>query len=430
MNKNFGTGVLIMNDEVENYGGEFGGEGDVSQPEASEANASESFEQLLTDFEFEAPKRGQLLEGEVISIDEDAILVDVGLKRDAVVSSREIDQLTPEYLENLKVGNQVVVYVLRSPMGDEDLIVSLTKGIEYESWQNAQNCLEEGTILDLEVVGYNKGGILVKFEHLRGFVPASHIPALRRGGGHQRMMQIKQDMVGSTLAVKTIEVNRQRNRLVFSALAAQEERRKKRLQEIEEGQIFLRAKVVSVVDFGVFVDLKGVDGLVHISELDWKVVNHPSDLFKPGDEIDVQVISVDVENERVSLSRKTLLPNPWEEVEEKYHPGDVIQGEVTRVLDFGAFVKVDEGIEGLVHSSEIGYSASGKPQDVVNPGEIVLVRVLSVDSKKGRISLSMKRVPIGEQINWMAEEIEPGESENEEDAPEVAPDASTEQESS
>jgi len=234
------------------------------------------FEQLLSEYDYRAPRRGQILSGQIIRIAEDAILVDIGLKRDAVVPSREISLLDEEYLQKLQVGDEVVVYVLRPPAGDHDLLVSLSKGLEHESWSRAETYLEAGMILELEVSGFNKGGVLVDFENLRGFVPASQIPELRHAGDRQRLQQVKQNLVGTQMAVKVIEVDRQRNRLVFSALAAEEERRKKRLQELEPGQIVLRAKVASVVDFGIFVDLDGVDGLVHVSQLDWKMVKHPN----------------------------------------------------------------------------------------------------------------------------------------------------------
>lgn len=369
-----------------------------------------AFAEMLSDYEYELPKYGEIIEGRVIRLDEDAILIDVGLKRDAIVSGREYTQLDSDYLENLNPNDSVHVFVLRSPSGDQEFLVSINKGLEYETWSQIEQHAKAGTIMDLEVVGYNKGGLLVRYESLRGFVPASQVPELRRTNDRQRIQSIKQDMVGSNLVVKPIEVDRDRNRLVFSATAAQEERRQKRLKELEKDQIILRAKVVSVVDFGVFADLGGVDGLVHISQLDWRVVKHPSELFQPGDEVDVQIIDVDVERERVSLSRKALLPSPWDSLEERYRPGDVIQGKVTRVLDFGAFVEIEEGIEGLVHVSELGYSASGKPEELVSPGEEILVRILDINPKKERISLSMRRVPMGEQISWLAGEEEPAEA--------------------
>jgi small subunit ribosomal protein S1 len=387
------------------------------------------YEKWLTDHDYASPRRGQVLEGEILRIDDDGLVVGVGLKRDAIVPSRDLSQLEDSYVESLSVGDRIIVSVIKTATGDRDLLVSLKQGLEHQDWNLAETYLKNGTISKLEVVGHNKGGMLVMFESLRGFVPASQIPELRRARDRQSAQLIKQNMVGSFLEVKTIEVDRQRSRLVFSVHAAQEERRQQRLSELENGQIVLQARVVSVVDFGVFVDLDGIDGLVHISELDWERVRRPSDLFKPGDEIDVQVIKVDIENERVALSRKALLPNPWESLKEKYRPGDVISGRVTRVLDFGAFVELPEGVVGLVHSSEIGYTTTGRPQEVVKEGDSVLVRIIEIDTVKGRVSLSMRRVPRDVQIAWIAEHldeagVEAGVGEDVED--EVAIDTDTE----
>jgi small subunit ribosomal protein S1 len=334
------------------------------------------YEKWLTDHDYASPRRGQVLEGEILRIDDDGLVVGVGLKRDAIVPSRDLSQLEDSYVESLSVGDRIIVSVIKTATGDRDLLVSLKQGLEHQDWNLAETYLKNGTISKLEVVGHNKGGMLVMFESLRGFVPASQIPELRRARDRQSAQLIKQNMVGSFLEVKTIEVDRQRSRLVFSVHAAQEERRQQRLSELENGQIVLQARVVSVVDFGVFVDL------------------------------DVQVIKVDIENERVALSRKALLPNPWESLKEKYRPGDVISGRVTRVLDFGAFVELPEGVVGLVHSSEIGYTTTGRPQEVVKEGDSVLVRIIEIDTVKGRVSLSMRRVPRDVQIAWIAEHLD------------------------
>ena len=364
------------------------------------------FEDLLEQYEYEQPKRGQILEGEILRINDDAIVVGIGQKRDAIVPAKDLSRLDREVLENFSVGDQVLVSVIYIPGGDKDLLVSLNQGIEYKSWKKAEEFLANGTTIELEVIGQNKGGLLVKFESVHGFVPTSQIPELRQVRDRKRAQQSKEDMVGSSMILRAIEVDRQRRRLVFSALAAQEAQRKERLMELEKGQIFLNAGIVSVVNFGVFVDLGGVDGLVHISELDWHKVGHPADRFQQGDKIDVQVLEIDLDNERVGLSRKALLPNPWEAFKEQHRVGEIISGKVTRVLDFGAFVELDEGIVGLVHSSEIGYSASGSPQEVVKTGETVLVRILEIDPERERASLSMRRVPKDEQITWMAEDYE------------------------
>lgn len=372
--------------------------------EETRTSGNKSFEQLVDEYAYELPKRGQILEGKVIRIDEDAILVDVGLKRDAVVPGREITQLDSELFDSLSPGSKVYVFVLRPPSGDQDLLVSINKGLEHQSWLKALQELENETILELPIVGFNKGGLLVKFENLRGFVPTSQVPNLRRIGDRERVQRKKQEMISESLLVKPVEVDQHRNRLVFSATAALDERRQRRLHELENGQVFLQAKVVSVVDFGVFIDLDGVDGLVHISQLDWTMVEKPSDLFKPGDEIDVKVINVDTERGRVSLSRKALLPSPWDTIDERYRTGDVLEGKVTRVLAFGAFVELERGLEGLVHVSELGYSSTGKPEEVVSEGDRVLVRILDIDKGRERLSLSMRRVPLNEQMVWINKE--------------------------
>jgi ribosomal protein S1 len=358
------------------------------------------YERLVEDYDYERPKRGQILKGEVLRIEDDSILMDVGLKRDAVVTGRGISDLEVDFIDNLSIGDIVPVLVTRSPIGDEDLIVSISRGIEYKNWEQAEDLLNNEKMVELEVTGSNRGGLLVKFENLTGFVPNSHVPSIGRGINRQKMIEIKREMIGSHLAVKPIEVDAQKRRLVFSARAALDEKRKKRLQELEVDDV-IESRIVNVVDFGVFVDLNGVDGLVHKSELDWERINNPRKEFKIGEEIKVKVLDVDVERERVSLSRKDLLPNPWEELEKKYEPGDLVKGKVVSVLDFGAFVELPEGVQGLIHASEIGYSAMGSPENTVRSGEVVLVRIISIDADRERISLSMRRVPIDEQISWM-----------------------------
>lgn len=379
------------------------------------------YDEYLDHYEFEQPKKGQILEGEILRINEDAIVVGIGQKRDAIVPVKDLNRIDREILEKYSVGDRVLVSVIYIPGGDKDLLVSLSQGIEYESWKRAEEYLAEESLIELEVVGHNKGGLLVSFESLQGFVPASQVPEIRQIQDRQRAQRVKEDLVGSLLMLKVIEVDRPRRRLVFSALTALEAKRKQRLQELEIGQIFHKARVANVVKFGVFVDLEGVDGLVHLSELDWERVKHPSELFKVGDEIDVQILDIDVEKERVSLSRKALLPNPWMIFSEAHHPGETLRGKVTRVMDFGAFVELTPGIVGLVHASEVGYSAGGDPQQVVKAGENVLVRILEIDAERERVSLSMRRVPKDIQIAWMSEEFDSGATSTEPEDNEAPP---------
>jgi small subunit ribosomal protein S1 len=360
------------------------------------------FDRFLENYDYEGPKRGQILDGRVVRIDEDAILVDVGLKRDAIVPIKDINKLDNGLMKNLSVGDQVPVFVTQTPLGDRELLVSLNQGFTQEHWQQAENYLEDGSILELEVIGKNRGGILVKFESLQGFIPNTHIPALKRIRNSQRTTEIKEEMIGTVLSVKAIEVDRYKRRLIFSARQAQAEQRKKRLAELEKGQI-IQGKVANVVDFGVFVDLDGIDGLVHKSKIDWSGTQNPAELFDIGDEIEVKIIDVDVDRLRVSLSRRALLPNPWDELMEQYHIGDVVKGTVTDIVSFGAFVELPVGIQGLVHVSELGYYSSQETHDVVRTGETILVCILSIDVERERVSLSMRKVPIETQIDWIAE---------------------------
>ena len=359
---------------------------------------SRPFESLLETFEGIWPRRGQFLKGRILQIEEDAILMDVGAKRDAVIPRWEIDKLDSEQHENLKPGDQLPVYVLKTPIGDEHLLVSIERGLEFEDWDRAKACLSSGEVLDLEVTGLNRGGLTVQFERIQGFVPNSHTPGLKRGMRNEKRDAFKREKVGTKMALKFIEVNRSRRRLLLSGRTAEKEKLMQRLHELDRDQV-IQGKVVHIVDYGAFVDLGGVDGLVHISELDWRRVKHPSDVVNIGDEVKVK--EVDVERERVSLSRKSLLPSPWGTVQKRYKVGDLVEGEVTNVRHFGAFVMLSTGIEGLIHESELGIVGPGHPQDVVSPGESVIVRIVDIDPERKRIGLSLRQVSYDEQVAWI-----------------------------
>ena len=358
------------------------------------------FKEFVDHYEVDKPKQGEILKGIVLDIQEGSILLDVGLKRDALIPGQDLEKVDQEIRQELAVGNEVYVSVIRTPVGDDDLLVSLSKGLAYQIWQRAEELEQSGDLLELEVIDQNRGGLLVAYENMRGFIPNSHIPSIRRGTSTPKAGEIKAELIGKTLPVKVIEVNQKERRLVFSARVAQKDQRLKRLNEIEIGKV-LKSRIVNVVDFGVFVDLLGIDGLVHKSEIDWERVYDPRKLFKVGDEIEVKVVGVDIEKERVSLSRKALLPNPWQILADKFNVGDFVEGKVVSVLDFGAFVELLEGLQGLVHISEIGYANTEDSKGVVKKGDQVLVRIMAIDSGRERVSLSMRRVPVSEQMNWL-----------------------------
>lgn len=364
------------------------------------ADQPEWFQDFVEHYDIDKPKQGEILKGKILDLQESSILIDVGFKRDAIIPSQDLDRIDPEYREKLSVGDEIYVSVIRTPMGDDDLLVSLSKGLAHKTWVKAEHLAEADDLLELEVVDQNRGGLLVAYENIRGFIPNSHIPSIRRGTSTQKAGEIKAELIGKILKVKIIEINPKEQRLVFSARTAQKDQRQRRINEIEVGAEY-KSRIVNVVDFGIFVDLEGVDGLVHKSEIGWERLTDLSKLFKIGDEIEVKVVGVDKDKERVSLSRKILLPNPWLELAEKYHIGDLVEGKIVSVLEFGAFVEIQEGLQGLVHISEIGYLNIDDPKSAVKKGDPVLVKIMGIDPKRERVSLSMRRVPVSEQMEWM-----------------------------
>lgn len=376
-------------------------EGDKKKPHSA-------FEALLDQYSYQRPKRGQILEGEIEAIQEDAIILDVGLKRAAIVANREVREMDTEHIASLSVGDVIPVQVTRTPIGDQDLIVSIEAAQEYQSWQNASALLDEGCLVKLEIIGSNKGGILVDYQGLEGFIPNSHLPGLRNRQ-REEMTQQKREMLGQRLAVKALEVNPDRNRLVFSAREARREQRQQRLENLDIGDV-ITGKVVGLVHFGVFIDLGGIDGLVHTSELDWADTKRTDEIAALGDEMQVQVIGIDRERERIQLSRKALMPNPWEEIESCYVPGDLVEVEILRVVEFGAFARLPQGIHGLIHNTQLGYTIPGSEGASVKPGMKALVKILRIEPERERIALSMRQVPMEKQVDWMLDDYEDEEN--------------------
>jgi small subunit ribosomal protein S1 len=348
----------------------------------------DTYKELVGNFKSNNPKPGDLITGEILHVDESSILLDVGAKRDAFVSERELRSLDHSRDNQLNVGDQIPVYVLHTSVEREMLCVSIRKGKRQEDWDCAKSCLDSGEILELEITGQNRGGVTCSFGQLLGFVPNSHIPNLRENNWHGQRAS-KEKLIGSAMPLKVIEVDAEKKRLVLSGRGLGDDIRKRRLQELKGGEIVV-GPVVSIVDYGAFVDLGGVDGLIHISELEWHHVGHPSDILRMGEEVKVLIREIDVERERISLSRKVLLENPWDAVNEKYAVGDQVEGTVTKVVDFGAFVRLSDGIEGLIHESEMGIEGTLYPRDVIHPGETVIIRIIKIQPVKRKMSLSLR----------------------------------------
>jgi small subunit ribosomal protein S1 len=399
--------------------------------EENENDFMQDMEQLLDEHDYALPEVGDIRTGIVVSITPQGVIVDLGLKRDGIIQPVDLEKLTKEERDAIQVNDEIAVYILSTDAPDS-LIVSRHMALLNQDWIRAEQLLESGEIFEGEIVGYNRGGVLVAFGGLRGFIPASHLtmlsPNLNEKQRQQRLSKLRDEIV----PLKVIEVDRRRRRLVLSQRDAEKEWREARRQELMErispGDVFT-GRVSGWRDFGAFVDLGGVDGLVHVSELAWYRVNHPREVVQIGDEVQVYVLRVDREKQRISLSRKKLLPNPWSLVEERYAVGQLVEGRIIRIVDYGAFIELEPGVEGLLHVSQISRTSVTDPREVVTEGETHLLRVISVDTDRERIGLSLKAVRAQEQIEWMTQrELEAAEKDAATKAEDATPPAAVPEE--
>ena len=345
------------------------------------------------DRELRTLQRGEVVDGVVVSLDRDGILVDIGTKSEGLIPSHEAQQLMDQ--DEVQVGDKVLVFVLQPEDQEGRVVLSLNRARSERGWRTMQHQFEEGQVFEAEIVDHNKGGLIVNADGVRGFVPLSQVAGVRLDGSTEEEIHAKlATMVGQRIFVKVLEINRRRNRLILSERQAVQERRGLRkeqlINELHEGEV-RHGRVSSLCDFGAFVDLGGADGLVHLSELAWRQVSHPRDVLKVGEEVDVYVLGVDRDKKKIALSLRRLQPEPWTTVSERYHPGDLVQGTVTKLATFGAFARVEDGIEGLIHISELGEGHIPHPRNVVKEGDVITLRVLRVDPARRRLGLSLRQ---------------------------------------
>lgn len=349
------------------------------------------------EFMFAPIKRGQIIKGTVAGKSETEILVDIGVKSEGLITGRELEDLDSETKQSLRIGDEIMVFVLSSESSGGHVYLSLKRALEEQDWVDAEDYMKETKLYESKVTGFNKGGLIVKFGKLRGFVPASQISRERqmRSSG-ETPDQRWNKMVGEDIAVKVIEVDRGRNRLILSERAAAKEVRSQRRQDLlttlAVGQVH-SGRVISLADFGAFVDLGGADGLIHLSELSWEHVTHPKEVLNVGDEVKVEIINIDPERQRIGLSRKKVLEDPWVSVANQYKPGQLVQGTITKMTKFGAFARLVDRpeIEGLIHISELSDRRITHPREAVEEGQVVTLRVIRVDSERRRLALSLKQ---------------------------------------
>jgi len=345
--------------------------------------------ELIPDYDSTFPiiNEGEVVRGTVVRVDKDEVLVDIGYKSEGVIPVSELSirrSINPA--DEVHLGDQIDALVLTKEDAEGRLILSKKRARFEMAWKRIENAAESGEPVEGTVIEVVKGGLILDLG-VRGFLPASLVDI--------RRVQDLDEFMSKQLRCKVIELNRSRNNVVLSRRAVLEEERKEMRQAILDrlspGDV-VTGTISNIVDFGAFVDLEGIDGLIHISELSWSHVNHPSELIEIGQEVSVKVLDIDRERQRISLGLKQTQTDPWQRVVETYDQGEVVEGKVTKVVTFGAFVEILPGVEGLVHISELAPHHVENPREIVNQGDAVRVKIIEMDADRRRLSLSLKRV--------------------------------------
>ncbi len=335
---------------------------------------------------FGTPKHGDIVDGVIVRIDADEVLVDIGAKAEGVISGKELGfRGDPD--QELTPGERIKVYVLQPENDEGNVVLSLRRARAETTWLVAAEKQESGEVMEAEVREQNKGGLIVNLLGLRGFLPSSQVGRAHSGNLEQ--------LVGQQIPVKVLEVNRKRNRLIVSQKAAEDEDRARRREDlftrVHVGDS-VTGQVSGLTSYGAFVDIGGADGLIHISELSWDRVSRVTDVLQQGETVEVKVIKLDPDQNRISLSLRQLQEDPWERLVRSVPVGTIVTGAVTKTKKYGAFLQIMPGIEGLLHISELSWDHVDKTEDVLKVGEDVQVKVIGIDTARRRVSLSLKQL--------------------------------------
>ena len=382
----------------------------AAEPEADPASEQEASPAPVAEApptQPEQPKyrRGQVYSGVITKTSPTAVHVDLGDGGEGIVPGRELELMTRKMLESLVAGAEVDVYVVNPRNHRGETVLSINHALEEMDWRKAEEFAKSKQVYDALIGGYNKGGLIVRFGRLRGFVPQSQLAEDRMRSAKGATPEERYGpMVNQPVGVKVMEVDRSRNRLILSERAALREVRQRRkqalIEELKLGEI-RRGTVVSLENFGAFVDIGGAEGLVHLSELAWGHITHPRQALSIGDEVDVEVISISQESRRIGLSRRRVLSDPWDEVATSMRRGQLVRGRVTKLTKFGAFARLidNDAVEGLIHISELAGERVSHPREVVQRGDELVLRIVKIDIKERRLGLSLKSVNSTEYLD-------------------------------
>ena len=375
---------------------------DVSKQETPDAHEPLTMEQmgglLEANLNIDFAKAGESRDGIIASIGDNQVLVSVGAKSERIMSGREYESIPAAFLLTMAVGQAIPVYVVTPEDQNGNLVLSFIRAVEEQSWLDAEEMKASGVSFESEIVGYNKGGLLVPLSTIRGFIPASQLSLSRRSEITGETPEEKyKAMIGEKVQCCVIEVDRERHRLILSERAASTETRdmvrEKILDSLKEGDV-RTGRVTSLADFGAFVNIGGADGLVHVSEISYDRITHPSEALKVGDEVKVKIISIDKERRRIGLSIRQLQNDPWSTQVNALKVGQLVEGEITRLTNFGAFAKLNipGDMEGLIHISGLSDKRVDHPKEILKVGDRVALRILRIEEENRRIGLSMRRV--------------------------------------
>ena len=358
--------------------------------------APDLMEELLSSNPPKKPlRRGEIIDGKIMEINDEGLLLNIGHKSEGIVPTREMRSFTKVDFDTLEEGSEVVALVINPEDDDGATILSVDKARGERGWRVLEKAKEDDKAVDGVIIGSNRGGAVVQAEDVQGFIPLSQLVGPARELFVPKKENAKDGFIGMKITFKIFELNRRRNRAIFSEKAVlQQERAQKKQELIETLQVgnILKGRIVGVSTFGAFVDIGGADGLIHISELSWDPVSSPADIVTVGTEMDVYVVKIDKENLKIALSLKRLTPEPWEIIKDELVVGRKIVAKVTKITTFGAFVRTEQGVEGLVHVSEISHQELGSVEDiesVINVGQSLDLTIVNVDTERKRLGLSL-----------------------------------------
>ena len=371
-------------------------------------NVNPMAELMDSSFGFEPLSSGSVRKGIIVRMSPTEILVDIGAKSEGIISDRELERVGKEALAQLTVGDEILVYVVRPEDEEGHVVLSFSRAQQERDWLKAEELLKSQEVFEGLVAGFNRGGVTIKVGRLRGFVPTSQlvsVQAMSQESASDNLEARLADLVGKQLRLKVVELDQKRNRLILSERQANRDWRKQAkerlLSELKKGDK-CSGIVTSMSDFGAFIDLGGADGLVHLSEITWGHINHPGEALKVGQRVEAYVLNVDMDRRRIGLSLRRLQPEPWSVVHERYAVGQLVDATVTKLTNFGAFARLDDGIEGLIHLSELSDRRVGHARDILREGQRMRLRIIRIDPQRRRIGLSLKQAPEEEytEMDW------------------------------